>query len=99
MLRDSVFFLSKLAFQHKISIDRFISAPGHGKGIIDGVNGVTKTQLKIVSARELKNATEVDDLQLKKFSGFVTKHGDVFSLSSECKHIIKIDGNQGAKSG
>lgn len=87
-----------MAYKYKIPIDQFISAAGYGKGIIDRVNGVKKPQLTIESARELKNATEVDDLRLKKFSRFVKKHGAVFSTSIECKRLIEIDDNEGIKS-
>ena len=44
-------FLSTLAYKYKITIDRFISAPGHGKGIIYGINGFTKMELTIASGR------------------------------------------------
>ena len=30
------YYMSVLAYNYKITIDRFVSAPGHGKGIIDG---------------------------------------------------------------
>ena len=43
------YFLSTLAYKYKIKIDRFISAPSHGKGIADGINGVTKRELTIAS--------------------------------------------------
>ena len=52
------YFLSALAYKYKNSIDRFISGPGHGRGIIDGINGVTKRKLTIESGRELMSAAE-----------------------------------------
>ena len=36
------YFLSNLDYRYKITIDRVISSPGHGKGIVYGINGVTK---------------------------------------------------------
>ena len=55
------FFLSSLAITHSIAIDRAISCPGHGKDIVDGVNGTTKTELTQASANQLKTAAEFDD--------------------------------------
>ena len=52
------YFLSALAYAYKITIDRFISAPGHGKGIVDGINGVTKREFTIASGRELMSAAQ-----------------------------------------
>ena len=51
-------FLSALAYKYKITIDRFISAPGHRRGIADGINGVTKRELTIASGRELMSAAQ-----------------------------------------
>ena len=47
---NASFFLSSLAIHHGIAIDRAISCPGHGKDIVDGVNGTTKTKLTCASA-------------------------------------------------
>ena len=52
------YFLSVLAYKYKITIDRFISAPGHRRGIADGINGVTKRELTIASGRELMSAAQ-----------------------------------------
>ena len=42
----AIFFLALLSFEKDIAIDRAISAPGHGKGIADGISGATKQFLK-----------------------------------------------------
>ena len=52
------YFLSALAYAYKITIDRFISAPGHRRGIADGINGVTKRELTIASGREQMSAAQ-----------------------------------------
>ena len=77
------YFLSTLAYKYKITIDRFISDPGRGKGIVDGINGVTKRELKIASDRELIYAAEAhqvsaaEDHQVytKIFGGYVMRDG------------------------
>ena len=44
------YFLSTLAYKYNITIDRFISAPGHGKGTVDGINGSKKGNLQLHQA-------------------------------------------------
>ena len=51
------FFLT-FAYKYKITIDSFISAPGHGKGIVGRINGFTIRELTIASGRELIYAAE-----------------------------------------
>ena len=68
------YFLSFLANKHGIEIDRAIYCPGHGKDIVDAVNGTTKTELTRASANQLKTAAEVDDetdIDTKKFAAAV----------------------------
>ena len=38
----ALYLLSVLAYVHRIIINRMINAPGHGKGMIDGLNAVDK---------------------------------------------------------
>ena len=80
----SFYFMSVLAYKYGITIDRFISAPGHGKAICDGVNGVTKSELTVKSGNQLKQANESDDLDLKKFASYVMKDGRGISPTQEC---------------
>ena len=100
------YFLSTLAYKYKITIDRFISAPGHGKGIFDGINGVTERELTIVSGRELMYAAEAhqvsaaEDHQVytKIFGGYVMRYGVHSSAAAYCKILLENDGTAGAKS-
>ena len=55
------YLLSNLAISNEIAIDRVISCPGHGKDIVHGVNGTTKTEWTRASANHLKTAAEADD--------------------------------------
>ena len=40
-----LYFLAKLAFDYDIIYDRAVQAPGHGKCIVDALNGIDKTVL------------------------------------------------------
>ena len=40
-----VYLLSYLASAYGITIDRQIDAPGHGKGVVDGINAIDKNYL------------------------------------------------------
>ena len=46
---------------YEIQIDRAISCPGHGKDIVDGVNGIRKTEVACALANQMKTAAKVDD--------------------------------------
>jgi hypothetical protein len=43
---NALYFLSVLAVEHGIIIDRAIGAPGHGKDIVDGINAIDKEFLR-----------------------------------------------------
>ena len=95
------FFLSSLAITHQIAIDRAISCPGHGKDIVDGLNGNTKTELSRASANQLKTAAEVDDdsaADTKKFAAAVAKGNEGLSAALECKRLLEFEGTTGKKS-
>ena len=42
----ALFLLSSVAFTQDIIIDWMVGAPGHGKGVVDGLNAVDKTFLR-----------------------------------------------------
>ena len=42
----ALYFLSMLSFMFKVTIDRMIHAPGHGKDEVDGLNATTKRFLQ-----------------------------------------------------
>ena len=89
------FFLSLLANKHEIEIDRAISCPGHGKDIMDGVNGTTKTELTRASANQLKTAAEVDDesaADTKKFAAAIMQGNKGCSPALECKRLLEFEG-------
>mmetsp|Transcript_20210 Transcript_20210/g.45217 ORF Transcript_20210/g.45217 Transcript_20210/m.45217 type:complete len:251 (+) Transcript_20210:988-1740(+) len=95
------FFLSFLAYKHGIEIDRAISCPGHGKDIVDGVNGTTKTDLTRLSGHQLKTSAEVDDVSAvdtKKFAAAVMQGTKGCSPALECKRLLEFEGTSGKKS-
>ena len=96
------FFLSTLAITHDIAIDRAISCPGHGKNIVDGVNGNTKTELSRVSGNQLKTAAEAADggsaEDTKKFAAAVMQGTKGCSPALECKRLLEFEGTTGKKS-
>jgi len=49
------YFLSSLSYTHKLAISRAVGAPGHGKCIVDGLNGNSKRKLTIAAGRQLKS--------------------------------------------
>ena len=56
-----MFFLALLSYEKDIAIDRAISAPGHGKGIADGISGATKQYLKQMMLAVLKPTEDSTD--------------------------------------
>ena len=50
---NELFYLYCLATKYAIHIDREISAPGHGKDVVDGLNAVDKHYLKQVMQRTM----------------------------------------------
>ena len=89
------FFLSSLVITHQIAIDRAISCPGHGKDIVDGVNGTTKTELSRASANQLKTAAETVEesgADTKKFDASVMQGNKGTSAALECKRLLEFEG-------
>ena len=50
---NALYYLSCLATKFAIHIDRAISAPGHGKDVVDGLNAVDKHYLKQLMRRTM----------------------------------------------
>ncbi|OEU12086.1 hypothetical protein FRACYDRAFT_244336 [Fragilariopsis cylindrus CCMP1102] len=103
----ALWFLSALSAKHNIIIDRTFGAPGHGKGIVDGVNGTDKNLLIRYLARELKQA--MDSIAAKEGDGIkddekrfaahsVNEKGKEFSLAEECARLLRIGRSDGVKS-
>ena len=59
---SSINFLSLLAFKYGLVIDRVISYPGHGKSLVDGLNGIDKNKILRWSQRKVQAADKVSKL-------------------------------------
>ena len=71
---------------------------GHGKSIVDGINGMSKTKLTLESAKKLKAADEAKDDSVGRFASHSMVDGEGFSAAAECKRMLEIDGTEGVKS-
>ena len=71
---------------------------GHGKSIVDGVNGISKTKLTQESAKQLKTADQAKDDSVNRFASHSMVDGKAFSAAKECKRMLEIEGNQGVNS-
>lgn len=77
-----------------------MGAPGHGKCIVDGINGNSKRKLTLAAGRKGK-PTDDQNLQRdsKKFSVFSMINDKAMSPADECKRILELDGSSlGVKS-
>mgnify|MGYP000211327405 FL=1 len=94
---NALYFLSLLAFNYSIIIDRAVGAPGHGKDLVDGLNAVDKQYLKIIM-RSIKTAQEDDDKKIRKIRQHTVFGKKVLSLAKECARLLILDREEGAKS-
>ena len=59
-------------------------------GVVDGVNGVTKTKLTAASARQMKMVDKNKDV--KKLDPSTMKAGEMLSPAMECQRWLKLEG-------
>ncbi len=82
----ALYFLSMLSFMFKVSIDRMIHAPGHGKDEVDGLNATTKRFLQQkMSTTNLNN----DQGEEKRMDPWAMEGGSCKCLSSEAKRLLE----------
>ena len=77
-------------------MSRMAQAAGHGKGVVDGVNGVTKSKITWTTARQLLEADEKADV--KKLDPCTMRGGQFSSPALEVQRWLNLEGDQGAKS-
>ena len=78
--------MSVMSQTYSIIIDRGISAPGHGKEVVDGLNAVDKRYIyQLMSKVQLPWSVRFDS-QIKMHTG--TKKKDV-SLAKKLKHYLE----------
>ena len=62
---NALMYLSALARKHGIIIDRAVDAPGHGKGVVDGVQGTEKEFLRRKMCMINKNGHDSKDERIE----------------------------------
>ena len=98
----AVYFLSALAVKYNIVVDRAISASGHGKSLVDAMNGIDKNTITKKTAREVQHAEdalkeESKHLKVQSFHD-VDGHSKRYSPAEDCKRLLEQEGSQGVKS-
>ena len=88
-------FLSYISVSYKIIIDRMIGAPGHGNGLVDGINTSDKRYLKGKIC--MIGAPEVDYCS-KRINGHSMIGNAHYSFADECKRLCECsDRKNGVK--
>ena len=83
---SALYLMSVISQTYSLIIDWGISAPGHGKEVIDGLNAVDKSYIyQLISKVQLPGSV-IFDLQIKIHTG--TENKDV-SLSQELKDHLE----------
>ena len=80
--------LSFLSHKYQRVIDRLIGAPGHGKGMVDGINGVDKSFLG--GCMCLIGTPEANDSEKRMNAASMTENASS-SLAQECARLCSTD--------
>ena len=97
----ALYFQTLLACKHKIVITRDFSEAGHGKSVVDAINGVDKNTISRYSMRSVQSADDAfnkESPSLKVHSFNNSSNGEVYSAAEDCKRILELGGHQGVKS-
>ena len=97
----SLYYMSLVATTFEITMDRAIQAPGHGKSLVDAINGVDKNTIMRRSRRTVSDS--VDDIDSKSSNLKIESYNNVvgeerYSAAADCKRILEQDGGEGVKS-
>jgi hypothetical protein len=81
----AIYFLTMLSFMFKVTIDRMVHPPGHGKDEVDGLNPTTKRFL------QQKMATTIDNQEgdAKRMAPWAMEGDTGKCLSSEAKRLLE----------
>ena len=91
--------LCAIAFGLKIVIDRIVHPPGHGKCIVDALNGVDKTLLDLFFSCLVAHPEELEQGMKKVATHVKVEGGEDVSLASVCLDILNDHSHiHGAKS-
>ena len=81
--------LSYLAFQHGITIDRQIDAPGGGKDVVDGLNTQDKVYLRkaMITADKTNKTDSADNNKLKMDPAVVDSDNKAIGNAKQCAKL------------
>lgn len=88
-MATSLYFKSLLASKYIIVVDRGVCCVGHGKSLVDAINGVSKNTILRASSRQVKAAAEAgkDDKKLISVHVYEESKGRL-SPAEDCKNIL-----------
>ena len=97
----SIYFMTLLASKYDIVMDRSICCPGHGKSIVDAVNGVDKNtilrrSMRMVQSPDAALSGSSSSLQVHSFNNVAG--GGTYSAAEDCKRILEMEAGEGVKS-
>ena len=86
--------MSVLAHTFDLVFDRGVCCVGHGKSIVDGINGTDKNVILRVTARKAKEADETDSIKSLKTYKFDGEKNEKVSVAENCKQLLEHDYKQ-----
>ena len=92
-----------LATRYNIVIDRGISAPGHGKSIVDALSGLDKNTIVRLTRRQTQGAEDAlnEDskaMKIQSYNDCDVGEAKPYSAAEDVKRMLDQDGNEGVKS-
>lgn len=74
--------------------DRRVCCVGHGKSIVDGINGTDKNVILWVTARKPKETDETDLMKALKTYRTDGEKNEKVSVAENCKQLLEHDYDQ-----
>jgi hypothetical protein len=96
--------MSLLSYKCKIVVDRAIGASGHGKSVVDAINGVDKNAIRRKTMKKVQPASEAvkkesSGMQVQSFNSFEGEHQQRYSAAEDCVRTLELEtGAEGCKS-
>ena len=89
--------MSVLASEFHLVVDRGVCCVGHGKSIVDAINGTDKNVILRVSMRKVKNAVDaanVDHKKSLKVNVYDCEKEQTVSAANDCKEYLETEYKQ-----
>ena len=84
---SALYSMSVISCKFGITYNRAISAPSHGKNVVDGMGAVDKHTLYRATKKNFKPADN-EDKDSKLIAAEIIKDGTVTSMAAECRRIL-----------